>query len=92
MCKFCRTQWRNDSSTETENRCAAQTPLLIEERTAHAFGMDCMTLNLKCVVYRVLKQMVHVKLNNNKNNQPFNLSGFKLVNLFLGKLGAKRRD
>ena len=32
MCKFCRTQWKNNSYTETETRCAAQKPLLIQER------------------------------------------------------------
>ena len=40
MCKYCRTQWKNYSYTETETRCAAQKPLLIEERTTYAFSMD----------------------------------------------------
>ena len=40
MCKFCRTQWRNNFYTETETRCAVQKPLLIEERTTYAFSMD----------------------------------------------------
>ena len=43
MCKFCRTQWNHNSCTETETRCetrcAAQKPLLIEEKTAY-FGLE----------------------------------------------------